>query len=216
MYENLKEIHYDHSLSLEAYRFNGVVQTFPNHFHDYYVIGLIEEGERKLTVNRQAYKIGPGDLMTFNPRDSHTCEQIDGRVLRYLCLNIKTDIMRKVVNEVFGCDEIPRFILPVQFNVDIAGDFRRLHLSIMENDSNIEKEEKFLLLMKQLLIKCASFKNHHQKILIRNEIKTVCDFLNDHYAEPITLDKLSELVKLNKYSLVRLFTHQMGYLLIDI
>lgn len=210
MYENLKEIRYDNSLRLEAYRFNGVVQTFPNHFHDYYVVGLIEEGKRKLTVNQQEYQIGPGDLMTFNPRDSHTCEQIDGGTLRYLCLNIKQEIMQKVANEVFECNEILQFILPVQFNVSIAEDFRRLHYSIMENSSDIEKEEKFLLLMKQLFVEYASFKNQDQEVTIRNEIRMICDFLRHNYNETITLDELSQLVKLNRYSLVRLFTRQMG------
>ena len=209
MYEHLKEILYDDDLSVEAYQFDGVVQTFPNHFHDYYVVGLMETGKRKLIVNQQRYHIGPGDLMTFNPRDSHTCEQVEG-VLRYLCLNIKQEIMQNIANEVFDCNEVPLFVSPVQFDENIAEDFRRLHHSIMENDPSIEKEEKFLLFMKQLFVNYASFKNQHHEVSVRNEIRMVCDFLNHHYDETITLDVLSHLVKLNKYSLVRLFTRQMG------
>lgn len=209
MYEHLKEIIYDDDLSVEAYQFDGVVQTFPNHFHDYYVVGLMETGKRKLIVNQQRYHIGPGDLMTFNPMDSHTCEQVDG-VLRYLCLNIKQEIMQNVANEVFDCNKVPLFVSPVQFDGNIAEDFRSLHHSIMENDPSIEKEEKFLLFMKQLFVNYASFKNQHHEVSVRNEIRMVCDFLNHHYDETITLDVLSQLVKLNKYSLVRLFTRQMG------
>ena len=36
----------DDELQIEAYRLKGVVQPFPNHFHEHYVFGLIEEGER--------------------------------------------------------------------------------------------------------------------------------------------------------------------------
>ena len=31
---------YDDELQIEAYRFEGIVQPFPNHFHEYYVIGF--------------------------------------------------------------------------------------------------------------------------------------------------------------------------------
>lgn len=64
---NQKIICYDEDLGIEAYSFTGVSQNFPNHFHDYYVVGLIEEGFRKMVVNNQAYTLEPGDLLTFNP-----------------------------------------------------------------------------------------------------------------------------------------------------
>ena len=44
----VKKAVYDPDLHLEAYRFEGVVQPFPSHFHDYYVIGLVERGERNM------------------------------------------------------------------------------------------------------------------------------------------------------------------------
>ena len=36
---------YDDELHLEAYRFEGIVQPFPAHFHEHYVLGLVERGE---------------------------------------------------------------------------------------------------------------------------------------------------------------------------
>ena len=53
LFENLKDIRYDEDLRLEEYCFNGVAQAFPNHFHEYDVIGLIEAGEGRLNVNNQ-------------------------------------------------------------------------------------------------------------------------------------------------------------------
>lgn len=37
---------FDETLGNEAYRFIGVMQKFTNHFHEYYVIGFIEGGNR--------------------------------------------------------------------------------------------------------------------------------------------------------------------------
>ena len=44
MQKEIRTVCYDDNLHLEAYRFEGIVQPFPNHFHDYYVIGCIEAG----------------------------------------------------------------------------------------------------------------------------------------------------------------------------
>ena len=48
MQKEIRTICYDDDLHLEAYRFEGIVQQFPNHFHNYYVIGFIEAGTRCL------------------------------------------------------------------------------------------------------------------------------------------------------------------------
>ena len=52
MREETRTAVYDEALRMEAYRFTGVEQPFPSHFHTYYVIGLMEYAERK--ARRQA------------------------------------------------------------------------------------------------------------------------------------------------------------------
>ena len=34
---------YDEELRIEAYRFEGIAQPLPNHFHEHYVIGFVEK-----------------------------------------------------------------------------------------------------------------------------------------------------------------------------
>ena len=43
-----RHVHYDRDLELEAYQLSGIVQKFPNHFHECYVIGFVEGGKRHL------------------------------------------------------------------------------------------------------------------------------------------------------------------------
>ena len=54
---------YDPELMVEAYQFQGVMQAFPNHFHEHYVVGFIERGRRKLKVRGECLLIAPGDLL---------------------------------------------------------------------------------------------------------------------------------------------------------
>ena len=39
-----RHVYYDHDLDIEAYNLSGIVQKFPNHFHEYYVIGFEAAG----------------------------------------------------------------------------------------------------------------------------------------------------------------------------
>lgn len=43
MNKEIRTVVYDDELRIEAYRFEGIVQPFPNHFHEYYVIGFMEK-----------------------------------------------------------------------------------------------------------------------------------------------------------------------------
>ena len=45
--------YYDKDLKIEAYNLSGVVQKFPNHFHEYYVIGFVEGGKKASLVPQQ-------------------------------------------------------------------------------------------------------------------------------------------------------------------
>ena len=210
MSENSKDIRYDEDLHLEAYRFHGVSQGFPNHFHEYYVVGLMEAGTRTLIVNNREYRIGPGDLLTFNPMDNHACEQSGGLSMQYRCLNVAREIMRETACAMpDGCDS-PRFREPVQYRTELADIFRALHDGIMNDAPRLEKEETFLVFMELLLSGHAEGESDEEHPAERREIEDVCAFLKQHYAERITLDMLGEIAKLNKYGLVRMFTRCKG------
>lgn len=77
MKKETRIICYDEKLHIEAYCFEEIVQPFPNHFHDYYVIGFIESGTRRLFCKNKEYIIKQGDILLFNPNDNHGCIQSD-------------------------------------------------------------------------------------------------------------------------------------------
>ena len=74
---------YDEELRIEAYRFEGIVQPFPNHFHGHYVIGFVEAGQRVLFCRDREYALEKGSILLFNPGDSHACLQSGGETFVY-------------------------------------------------------------------------------------------------------------------------------------
>lgn len=201
---------FDRDLEVEAYRFKGVMQKFPNHFHEYYVIGYIESGKRRLSCKNNEYTIGAGDLVLFNPMENHTCEQIDQNTLDYRCINIKPEIMKKAVHEITGREYLPQFSQPVAFDSEQSSLLCELHQNIMEEQDDFKKEETFLFLIEQLLDEYTLPYSESIESYLNTEIKEVCTYIEEHYAEHITLDDLSKIAKMNKYSLLRSFTRIMG------
>ena len=57
MKKEIRTVVYDDELRMEAYRFEGIVQPFPSHFHEHYVIGFVEKGERVLSCRDREYAI---------------------------------------------------------------------------------------------------------------------------------------------------------------
>lgn len=210
MQKEIRSVYFDADLKIEAYNFRGVAQKFPNHFHDYYVIGFIENGRRYLSCKNKSYNVGPGDLTIFNPNDNHTCEQMDNGTLDYRCINIQLDIMKKVTFEITNKEYIPYFTENVLFNNELVTLLRELHLMIMQEEKDFKKEEIFLFIMEQLIGEYSNAKLEVDFQESNTEINNICEFLKNNYANNITLNDLTALTGISKYHLLRSFTKQKG------
>jgi AraC-like DNA-binding protein/mannose-6-phosphate isomerase-like protein (cupin superfamily) len=210
MEQETRTVKYDPELKVEAYSFKGIMQKFPNHFHDYYVIGFIESGERCLSCKNRKYTVEPGDLLLFNPRDNHTCEQIDGRTLDYRCINVHPETMSKAAFEITGKDYLPYFSPAVIFHSELASLLRELHMIIMEEEKDFRKEEIFFFLLEQLIEEFSEKGIEQSGPEENRETKIICNYLEKNYMKNITLDELSGLTGLSKYYLLRSFTKQKG------
>ncbi len=209
MTKEMRTVKYDTELRVEAYHFQGIMQKFPNHFHEYYVLGFIEEGNRYLSCKNREYTVVPGDLVLFNPGDNHTCEQVDGKTLDYRCINIQPEVMARAVFEITGKEKLPYFTTTVVFRSEFASQIKELHSLIMEEERDFRKEELYLLLLEQLMEEHAA-EAPFVKLEQSSEVMAVCDYLEKNYRESITLDQLSDITGLSKYYFLRSFTKQMG------
>lgn len=181
MPNEIRTVCYDTDLQIEAYRFKGIMQKFPNHFHDYYMIGFIEEGQRYLQCNHQDYTIHPGDILIFNPRDIHSCEQIDEKVLDYRCINIQPDRMRQVVFEITGRDYLPDFTHNVICRSELASSLQELHHMIGEGETDFVKEELFFFLIGQLMQDYSDTSAEGTAQERDSEFQAVCDYMETNY-----------------------------------
>lgn len=205
----VKTVAYDERLRLEAYHFQGIAQPFPNHFHKYYVLGLVEEGERCLCCKNREYLIRSGDVLLFNPGDSHACTQEGGGTLDYRAINCSKEVMLDLVEEVTGCRTLPAFSQAVIHDREVACCLSGLHKLVMEGDSSFEKEELLLLLISLLVRRYGQpFACHIPEC--GEEIGQVCAFMEENFAQHLTLEQLCRCAGMSKSTLLRAFTRIKG------
>ena len=200
---------YDEALRIEAYRFVGLAQPFPNHFHEYYVIGLVEAGTRHLSCKGQSYTVAGGDVLLFNPGDNHACVQCDGGALDYRGLNISRAVMLDLAEEVSGRRELPGFSQNVVSDGEVSCCLRTLHELVMQGADEFGKEEALLLLLSLLL------RRYGQPFArcvpaCRVEIETACAFMQQHYAQRLCLDQICRCAALSRSTLLRAFIQAKG------
>lgn len=209
MKKELRTIVYDDELQIEAYRFEGIVQPFPNHFHEYYVIGFVEIGERCLSCKNKEYSIQKGSIVLFNPGDNHACVQSDNGTFDYRGINIQKNVMLDLAEEVTGKRQLPGFSENVIYDDEIACNLYPLHEMVMNANPDFEKEEKLLFLISTLIQNYGQpFENCIPEC--RKEIERACEFIRQHYNERIYLEQICRYAGLSKSTLLRAFTKSKG------
>lgn len=205
----LRTVVYDRQLCLEAYRFVGIVQPFPNHFHEHYVLGLVEEGQRTLSCKNREYHLCPGDILLFNPGDSHGCTQSDGGTFAYRAFNIPQSTVLDLAKEITGTHALPSFAQNVLRNDALADCLRSLHELVLQGRSDFQKEELLFYLFSALLERCGQ-PSAYNTPAYPQEVKAVCAFIQQHYAEHLTLEQLCRCAGLSRSTLLRTFVQAEG------
>lgn len=209
MKKEIRTVVYDEELRIEAYRFEGIAKPFPNHFHEHYVIGFVEKGQRTLSCRNKEYSIECGNVVLFNPGDNHTCVQSDDGTFDYRGFNISKSIMLDLAEEVTGKRELPGFSKNVLYDDEVTCYLRPLHEMVMSGTSDFGKEENLLFLISVLIQKYGQpFENCVPEC--PQEIERAGEFMQQHFSERIYLDQICRYSGLSKSTLLRAFTKSKG------
>lgn len=209
MKKEVRTISYDDDLKIEAYCFEGISRPFPNHFHDYYVIGYVQNGVRTLSCKNKEYTIKPGDILLFNPKDNHSCMQMDEGTFDYISINIPTNIMASLTEEITGKADLICFSKNVLTDTNLSNSLIILYKAITLRAERFEKEEALYMFISALTEK---YGQTIEEVFSAYgyEIENACRYMQKHYAEHIALEDLCRHCSLSKSTLLRAFTKQKG------
>lgn len=196
---------YDQELRLEAYRFR---RSFPKHFHEYYVVGYIEDGQGTLICKDVEYALKKGDIVIYNPGDIHSCAE-SGAALDYWGFHIPRETILDLTEELAGQRVLPVFSRNVISDQEAAWDFRALHQQIMSGSREFDREERLLLLLSRLLRLCGQ-PFQAPPPAGREAVERARAFMEEHCGERITLERVAGEAGLSKSALLRAFAREKG------
>jgi AraC-like DNA-binding protein len=198
-------------LDVELLHAYYVQHAYPRHSHDYYVISLIARGRQSFTHQGTKLSTPPGGLILINPDTVHTGEAADTRGFELRSLYPSTSLMETAVFELTGRRALPFF---KEVRVDqrwATSSVLSLHKAILDGADLLECESRILLTMAQLIRQYADIgatEGHLGKE--KKAIQQVRQYIDEHFAESVTLNRLAQRVALSPYYLLRVFGAEVG------
>ena len=154
------------------------------------------------------YVCEKGDMILFNPLDNHHCAPLDDSILDYRAVNIQPEVMQTIMEELFQTKQLPHFTTPLIKNCEYTQQLSSLYQAIMEQACTLEKEEALYFLMQPLMENYMEIEKEDAPL--EEPIQKLCAYMEEHYADNITLQTLSELSHFSKSYLLNAFTRQTG------
>jgi AraC-like DNA-binding protein len=199
-------------LDLELLQGFYVDQAFPRHSHDYYVVCLVERGFQSFTHRGTKHFTPPGGVILINPDAVHTGEAADEQGFEMLCLYPTVSHIRSALAELTGSYQAPPFFADVRVDHPwVADSIRTLHRALTQDADALEYESRFTWTMAQLVKRFAENHPNEPKLgTERQAIRQACRYIEDRFAEGISLSQLAEHVSLSPYYLLRVFRAEIG------
>jgi AraC-like DNA-binding protein len=197
-------------------RFHGNV--YHRHSHDTYSFGVTEWGAQSFTCRHAAHTSAAGMVMAFNPDDPHDGHATTDDGFSYRMIHIGPALVTEVLSDITGRPAgRPLFAQPVVQDPRLARALHRLHAALTGQASPLERGERLTAAMAtaaRFAAHCppglASAGPGLRRAEVDRTAGLVRDFLDAHYAAPVTGDELAAAAGRSRYAAYRAFRAAWG------
>lgn len=185
--------------SLEILTFSNSKNEFKNHFHDTYVISLIEQG---IFTENNLIGVG-GNILISHPFEVHNNKIFDNNSYTVTSIYINTDIIQYLTKQKNTSFSEKLIYDPIIF------DLFKLYFSTLR--SNYSDNSLLIQALKQLLSTYGKRTMLDDYPLLKNPaITESINYIEQNYHTKIKLDDLARIAKQSKYSFIRHFKKNVG------
>ena len=198
--------------NLELLHATYVTHTFAPHTHEGYVIGVIEQGAEQFAYRRSQHVAPVGSIVFINPGEMHTGSSASEHGWTYRTLYPSIELLQRAVSDLTGRPrDIPFFAEPVVHDPEMRTEISLTHRALEEQASALERESRLLWTLSRLILRYAD--DHPRPRPFAKEhmgIQRVRSYIEENYAENISLEQLAAIAHLSPFHLLRSFRDQMG------
>lgn len=188
--------------------FEDVDQSFMQHFHDTYSIGITHSGMFKSDINGKNSYFYANYTRVVNPAETHGGE---GR--GWACTNFypSVDTMSEIHEQIFHNRQIPIFPNHTIDDQQMYNLFYSFFYSVYHQHDSMEIETNKILALSYLVEHYTCDTKNPDSSSYKNEIITdAITYINDMIDTNIALEDLAKSVSMSKYHFLRLFKHHTG------
>lgn len=202
---------------LELLRARYIQHRYALHTHDTYAIGVITYGTEAFLRGRKLWKGHTGQIVIVNPGEVHDGYAEDERGWAYHVFYPAANLLMQA-NQSLTDPNRANTALPYFPEGVIQDDYLfdlmlRLHQTLEQSPSRLERDSRFVWTMAQLVARHAA-----QTIPTiqsdaspnRQPIQRAREYIEQRYAENISLDDVASISGLSAYHFLRVFRRDMG------
>jgi AraC-like DNA-binding protein len=185
--------------------------SFGRHWHDHYVVGIILDGVETFWYRGATHIAEQGSIVLVNPGEVHTGSAGAGTHWHYRALYPPAELLQQAAAECgLPSDYLPDFRQPVVHDPVIWKMLRRSHIAFEERD-NLAGQSYLRAGMVRLVGRYSSLATPIRTVAhLDADIDRVVDFMHEHYAEDLSLEKLADIAMLSRYHFLRVFQRKTG------
>jgi AraC-like DNA-binding protein len=199
--------------NLEVLHARYTAQTFTRHTHEEYAIGVIERGALGFYYRHVNWVASAGAISLCIPGEIHTGQAAADEGWMYRMFYLDPQLMCGIASEIASApSDVPFFRSGVVDDPELAASLLQLHIRIEQQDALVmEIEAHFIETLSRFIIRYAD-KSLRPRVLTEepDAVASIKGYLQDRYAEDISLDDLSQLTHFSRFHLLRVFRQQMG------
>lgn len=187
---------------------------FPPHFHDYYVIQVVDDGDNSFYCQGKKYAVDNSQVVLINPGEVHTGCTEKNRVLKYRSFYPTAENWKNFIGESSGIntDTVSfRFRSTAVKDIKTISKIRSLYSSV-ETENLLEIQESYDAVLTDLLTKHIdrNFSLDEDFRRYTQTIKTAKEYIQDHLDQKLLLEDISKEVHLSQFHFLRIFKQCTG------
>lgn len=192
-------------LYISTSRYEGDWNSIP-HTHYFAELFYVVKGKGTVLLDGQSSPIGVNDLILVAPETEHTEQSLNAEPLEYMVMGVE--------GITFSSKDAPggRIIHHYQEQTDILNILKLMRKELREEKEGYESACRHLLNTLLILIsrEQALYSVPVTAARMTKECGKIKRYLDERYAEPVSLDSLAAITHMNRYYMVHAFTKFTG------
>ncbi len=201
----------DPDLDVRLLQAHYVEHAYPRHSHDYYVICIIDSGQQTFWHEGRRHFTPPGGVILINPGAVHTGEAARPGGFSMRSIYPTVSQMQAAAFGLTGRhQDLPQF---TQVRVDdpwAQASVSALHASLAQGVGRLERETRLTWTLAQLLARYGEARGLPALTRERQAVARARRYIDEHFAEGVSLAELAAHVSLSPYHLLRAFRDEIG------